>query len=216
MYNEFKKQFEEICTTYKDNNYFYFMRDDADAKFTSYEEFFGIIKRAEKCFEEIGLRRGDRVALISPVSPETIKTGYALHYYGATAVLLDASLPIEEIRDLLSFSDVRAVFTTDEIYSKLEKVYDEKINYFKLIDEGDVKSHDGSDINLIKSKTVDPEEDVIVIIYSSGTTGKMKGIKVPYKSVLLSKDIFKTFFSRTTPGKILRYAFVGEWCVYGR
>lgn len=39
--------------------------------------------------------------------------------------------------------------------------------------------------------TVDPEMDVIAILFSSGTTGEMKGIKVTYESVRKARNVFE-------------------------
>ena len=206
MNNGFRKNLEETCEKYRDKNYFYLMKDDATAEITTYGEMLNIIKSMEKTFADIGLKRGDRVAVISPVSPQVILTGFSLHYYGATAVLLDASLPVDEIKELLSYSDVRAVFTTDELYSKLKDSFEYELTFYKLVNSLNLQPYNENKSNLIKPETEDKEEDVIAIIYSSGTTGKMKGIKVTYKSVLLSKDCFLRFTSNIENGKIL-YVF---------
>lgn len=191
MYQEFKQKVDGLTNKYGELSLFSYMREDATTERMSYNQMYKIMWSVKEELETLGLKRGERVALISVASPATLLTGQCLAYSGITSVLLDASLPVEELERLIIFSDVRAIFASPEIYTLLKKVFEDTMDFFPLIHKDTLESFDGKPVKQLKSsETKDPEEDVIAIIYSSGTTGTMKGIKVTYHSILTSVQSF--------------------------
>ncbi len=207
MYQEFKRKIDSLTQNYGELNLFSYMREEETTEQMSYNEMYKIVCGVQKEMEELGLKRGERVALISPVSPSALLTGECLAYSGLTSVLLDASLPVEELIRLVAFSDVRAIFASPEIYDLLKDAFQDSLDFFQLIQTDKVEYFEGEPVKQLKSPaTKDPEEDVIAIIYSSGTTGTMKGIKVTYKSVVVSDRVFNTIIGDVEKNKFL-YVF---------
>lgn len=189
MHVEFQQKVKEIIEKYSTKTAISYMKNNGKDETITFREIGDFIHNAEEEFEEMGLAKGDRVAIISPHSPYAVFTGMALTYSGITVVLIDAALPQEEIERLIKFSDVRAIFTISRIYDAFNGICN--IPCFSLeqglklvpFDAEKNKCHD-------LSPTKDPEEDVIAILFSSGTTDQMKGIKVTYKSVLKAREVF--------------------------
>jgi len=174
------------------------MRNDDSKTLFSFRDIHKSIIKAQETFTQAGLCKGDRVAIIAPHSPYAIIAGYALAYSNITTVLIDVSLPIEEINRLLEFSDVRAVFTVSETYDILDKNLVSDVPVFDLYKEGDYSVFVDSVKTTMKTETTDPHLDVIAILYSSGTTASMKGVMIKYTSVLKSRELFLKF-AGTTP-----------------
>lgn len=208
MYQQFREKIESVSKASGDDNLFYYMRDNDEVEKTSYRQMYNIVSSMENEFAKAGFKRGDRVALLAPLSPGQVLTGLSLAYAGITTVLLDASLPKEEIEKLIIFSDVRAVFTTEGLYKSIKDTFKDSLDFFQLI-QNDVIQPFGEEnaiYNLKAPKTVDSDEDVIAIIYSSGTTGTMKGIKITYESIVKSANIFRRFVGTEPKSKYL-YVF---------
>ena len=191
-YNLFVKRMDHITEKYSTKNAFTYMRNDKSQTHVTFSDVSKFIKVSAEDFARMGLSQGDRVAVICPHSPYAVFTGMALTHYGITIALIDASLPQAEIEKLLAFSDVRAVFTVQKIYDKLNKELVTNIPCYKIYDKLAITPYDENKTicsNLTQTK--DPELDVIAILFSSGTTGQMKGIKGTYTSVLLARDVFE-------------------------
>ncbi len=205
MYSSFREKIDSIGEVYAEDNLFRYMRDDETVENMSYADMHRIVCSMEKEFSRIGLQKGDRVALVSPLSPGTVLTGLSLAYANMTTVLLDATLPEEELAKLITFSDVRAVFTTDELYHLLKASFTDTLDFFELIQDEVLHPYgDFTDISSVKAhKTVDPETDVIAIIFSSGTTGSMKGIKISYESVIKTQIILSRVAGKRERSKYL-------------
>ncbi len=188
MYNKFQQKMDQIIQKYNTKTAITYLKTNGEEEKRSFSEVGVFIHGAAGDFQEMGLVRGDRVAIVSPHSPYAVFMGLALAYSGMTIVLIDAALPSEEIEQLIEFSDVRAVFTTEKIYTEIIGKY--MYPCFSL-EQGlkvvpfDAEKRTCSGI----APTVDPEEDVIAILFSSGTTDQMKGIKVTYKSVLKAQEV---------------------------
>ena len=186
-HTDFKKKIEYITNRYSDKTSMVYMTEnDEDISF-SFNDIYKIIIETQSVLQKCGVTCGDRVAIITPHSPYGVMAGLALAYSSVTAVMIDASLPIEEICRLLEFSDVRALFTTKDLYSKIPPELTQNIPCFELGRDNTVnKFIEGSIETVSMSETADKDTDVIAIIFSSGTTDKMKGIMVTYESMLLS------------------------------
>ena len=108
--------------------------------------------------------------------PSAERAFISITYWNLTAVMVDASLPKEDIQRLIDLTDVRAVFTSKELASELS---DELMNRLPVLD---IHASDGS-YPLLSAcdkvflpPTSDPNPAIIAILFSSGTTGSMKPI----------------------------------------
>lgn len=190
-YTKFRERLSYICTTYRDRDAITYMLDSGGKKNYSFADVERRVHSWETAFPGFGLLRGDRAAIISPASPKVIIAMLALAQAGITAVMIDAALPAEEINRLLAFSDVRAVFTVDDLFRQLSAGEKQGIPVFDLdsCDEN-LSLFPQSDRTVQRGETEDRAADVIAVIYSSGTTSTMKGIMVTYQSVVMSQKRF--------------------------
>ncbi|MBS6196032.1 MAG: AMP-binding protein [Clostridiales bacterium] len=190
-YHFFQEKIREICEKYKEKTAITYMRKDNSRYKLSFGEIYKKILDFHNIFRQYGLRAGDRIVILTPHSPYGIIAGLAAAYWQFTSVLIDASLPEEEVRRLADDADVRAVLTTKSL---LQVFPAERYGTIPIcdIEESDfgypVFERYSRDVK--KERTPDPDEDVISILFSSGTTSMMKGIMITYDSVFEARDIF--------------------------
>ncbi|MDR2599508.1 MAG: acyl--CoA ligase [Oscillospiraceae bacterium] len=190
-YNDFVERLTNVCEKYSDKTAITYMRNDDTKTLFTFGEIFNQIKTAKEQFEKIGLQKGDRVAIVAPHSPFAVIVGLSLAYANITTVLIDYALPTEEINRLLEFSDVRSVFTVADIYDNFDKSLITDIPIFDIATIADtLKIFDGSTTVVSKDSTVDPDFDVIAILFSSGTTASVKGVMITYFAFLESMRLF--------------------------
>ena len=192
MDKKFQKQVEQIIEKYGKKNAITYMRNDDTEDKMTFGEIGEFLKKQKRFFEQKGLHSGDRVAIVFPHSPWAIINILALSYTGVTSILIDASLPIEEIQKLVDFSDARALLSSDAIMSRFkENILEQQMN-FCIGEKGQLcLFHNQREDRLKQKITTDPEMDVIAVLFSSGTTGEMKGIKVTYESVIKAGNVFE-------------------------
>ena len=189
-HTDFVSRLDHVCAEYADKTAITYMRDDGTKTLLTFGEIREQVLKAQGVFESIGLRKGDRAAIIAPSSPFSLIAVLSLAYGNITSVLIDSSLPTEEINRLLEFSDVRAVFAVPNIYEGLDENLVSDIPVFDLINEGgDYIVFNNSVKEIDKSETADPHLDVIAILFSSGTTASMKGVMVTYSSTIRTFEI---------------------------
>lgn len=187
----FCQRVDDILLQYKHKKAITYMRNSGSDDKLTFQTVGTLIQRAKQELTCLGLFAGDRVAIISPHSPWAVILGFALAYAGMTMVLIDATIPQAEIESLLDFSDVKAVFTTEILYKRFSHKTLNEVPFFQLDDRLKIAPFNTEKNNcatLPKSK--DADTDVIAILYSSGTTGQMKGIMVTYESVLKAREVF--------------------------
>ncbi len=170
---------------------------------------------------------GKHIALIGGSCVEWIESYLGIVTGRATAVPLDAGLPAEDLIDLINRSDSEALFIAprqeaflDEILAKcrgLRKVW--------LLREeaGDLegKAESLADLKASSKKSDSDAErpepdDVATIIFTSGTTGKSKGVMLTQSS--LASNVEAVDFT-TDPGTVIlsvlpihhAYCLVMDW-----
>lgn len=188
---DFAVRVEKICRENAQREAFLFMRDDGSQVSRSFAQVWEGIQGIASGLQETGVVKGDRVALISPIMPAAVLTGVALGCYGATAVLIDPTLPKEEIMRLLTEADVRGIFAIESVYASLEKEKLAQVPVYK-VDAADMvcKAYAEAPQKVMLPATTDRDEDVAAILFSSGTTASMKGIMLTWHSVMRSRDLF--------------------------
>ena len=190
-YRDFASRVEHVCAQYADKTAIVYMRNDGSRTEFAFGKIFEHICAAKEKFADVGLRPGDRAAIIAPHSPYAIIAGLALGCSNITSVLIDTALPTQEINRLLEFSDVRAVFTVSSKYDCLEVSIVTDIPVFNIVTIAEDLIHfEDSATEVKRGATTDPHFDVITILFSSGTTSSVKGVMVTYQSVINSCKLY--------------------------
>ncbi|MEJ2195630.1 MAG: long-chain fatty acid--CoA ligase [Ignavibacteriaceae bacterium] len=153
----------------------------------------------------LGIKRNDKVAIISENRPEWVFSDMASLALGAVNVPIYPSLTSESIEYILNNSESKCVIISNTFQlNKLLKVRD-KCYHLKLIIIMNHSDFDSSIKNLysfkqvqdkgVQKKSASPrllkenmelvkEDDVCTIIYTSGTTGIPKGVVLTHKNIM--------------------------------
>lgn len=175
-----------------------------DKKIT-YSQLLHATKNLAKSFLNMGIKKGDRIAVLMPNSPEYIYTYMASSLTGAILVGINPSYKGPEIAYILHNSRPRILCIIDHFrqvdYQKVirEHIFTDIIPYIiinntrqskkKIIRKAIIFENmlkDGEFINddlLRKRKEILTPEDDALVIYTSGTTGKPKGAVLTHKNI---------------------------------
>lgn len=188
---DFKNRMDGLFKKYSSKTAITYLKDDDSMIKYSFSNIEEIIYNVGEMLQNCRIFAGDRVGIVTPHSPYGVIAGLALAYWNITMVPIDASIPIEEINKLLSFSEISGLFTTAKIKEKLDKTLILSVPCFKLDEESAaIKLFDDSVTSPNVATNSYVYKDVIAIIFSSGTTGEMKGIMITYESVIKARDVF--------------------------
>lgn len=109
-------------------------------KGTTYEEFVQRIDRAAKGLVKLGIRKGNRVTICMPNTPQALDCFYALNRIGAIPNMIHPLSAAQEIAFYLNASHSKAVLTLDQFYGKVAQILpqlddDCKVIIAKIADE---------------------------------------------------------------------------------
>jgi long-chain acyl-CoA synthetase len=134
----------------------------------------------------LGIKKGDKVAIYLPNWPEYIYSYLAIWCCGATAVPLDFMFTEDEIISCISHSEAVVLIAKSKANISLA-IIKKHCPLLKNIIICQEKTEDGLSFKelIAKGKNVAPEtnvedKDYAIIFYTSGTTGRPKGVLVNY------------------------------------
>ncbi len=155
-----------------------------------------------------GISRGDRVAIYLPNSPEYIYSYLACFHLGAVGVPLDFMLKTDELSSCLGHSETKVLIAKarpDVDLSKIQEAVD-SLQTIILCGKAETETQDPNylqyDNLTAEASTELPEvaiadSDPALIMYTSGTTGKPKGILLNYKHLEGSPKAMEHFVDLT-------------------
>lgn len=162
----------------------------------SYEELAHQVVTLAYGIIALGLRPGDRVALLGSNSPQWGIAYLAVLQAGGVVVPLDRLLKVDEWLDILNRSEARMIFCAAVESSKLRPRMDQAPDVSQFIDlDGDGSQADQSLATLVSESGIPgstlPEiarDSLAAIIFTSGTTGKSKGVMLSHGNILSNAE----------------------------
>jgi valyl-tRNA synthetase len=218
--------------------------------FDTYEDIFNKVEFCAAGMRYSGIGKGDAVAIHMPMMPETVVALLAINRIGAIAVPVFSGYGVEAIVSRIQAVGAKALFTCDGSFRRgksfdmfniakdaadkcrtIEKVFvrgrlgkdlvfpdDRYIDWFRLLDlEFETPQGEWKDLHFAEPTSA---EDPLIILYTSGTTGKPKGIAHTHASFPIKAAQDMAFGMDVGTGtRICWYTdlgwMMGPWLIYG-
>jgi acetyl-CoA synthetase len=156
--------------------------DDGQTEDWSHLELNRAANRFANALQALGVKPGDRVALLLPQIPQTAIAHLATYKIGAIAVPLAALFGLEALSYRLSDSGAKALVTDTAGLAKLSKVRDQ-LPGLELVISVDGTEQGVEAFSELQERASDTFQtvqtgpnDPALMIYTSGTTGQPKGV----------------------------------------
>jgi len=197
----FNNYFENLIKKYWNHN----SMNNYGEETVKYSDVAGNIKYWHYIFKKLNIKKNDKIAILGPNSINWSMMYVAITTYGAIVVPILKEFHVEDIHHILRHSESKLFFSSEKIYNKLELESVDDLNMvfsiedLSLLEYKDEKYKNNfikfdkkyKKENNVKIKKEDfalensvKNDDIGVLVYTSGTTGFSKGVLLPYKSLL--------------------------------
>lgn len=148
----------------------------------TYAQFRDCCDNISKRLSNFGIGAGDKVAILSENSPNWSAAFFAITVYGRIAIPMLPELSAGEVENILVHSEAKAIFVSKK---QLPKLSEEAIGRLKLViaigDLSFIKA-EGSSYTCDGKVSRPTALDTAAILYTSGTTGKAKGVMLCHRN----------------------------------
>ena len=181
----FKNIIPEVVSKYGNNNALGFVGEE----FISYSQMGRSIGAVMAYMEALGIKPGDRVILYSQNMPNWGIVYFATQCMGVVVVPVLPDFNAYELGNVIEHSGAKAIFISKSLDFKLAKVENVDIGLVIRLDDFDllkgVEELPLFDENNQSKGTYSPNEDEMsVLLYTSGTTGTPKGVMLSQRNLI--------------------------------
>lgn len=181
---------EKAIANYEDRPALYFY-----GKEINYQEFGELAAAFASSLQQAGLHKGDRAAIMLPNCPEFCISYYGVLQAGGTVTQVNPMLLGKELAYILKDSGAETIVIYEPLLPVLNEIIEQtSIKFVIKVNLEGRDNQDGLAVTftdfLNKAKTppqsvaITPSEDVAVLQYTGGTTGRSKGVMLTHRNVL--------------------------------
>ena len=181
------------CSKFKNNLSLNFVQSGK----RTYQDFYNEVTSIANYLLSSGIRKGDKIAILSANMPNWGITQFAIARIGAIAVPVLPGFSSIEIQNILEHSESKIIFVSKLLYKLVADIktsyLEQKIlmnTFARIPEEYPVEAIDKLENNIgLNNLTPLPaiqveEEDTASIIYTSGTTGFSKGVELTHRNLV--------------------------------
>ena len=202
----------------------------------SYRELREATDRFAAALADLGVKKGDRVALYLLNSPQFIIAYFAALKCGATVTPISPVYTSHEVRYQLEDSGARAIVCQDILHEKvvksgaaLDHVVVTNVNEYLpalkrlFTKKTELRGRVHWLQDLLKkypakapAVTIEPKTDLAALPYTGGTTGNPKGVMLTHYNLVAAQTMGQAAFPVFEPGKEVILAFLPFFHIYGQ
>ena len=199
-------------------------------KTISYRQLDGEVNRFAAALSKLGIRKGDKVAIVLPNIPQMVIATYAIFRLGAVAVMNNPLYTERELEHQLNDSDSTIVICMDLIVPRILSIRDRTQiktiischlrdylpfplkQLFPIVKKQMHRKTRGLEgvlefTDLLRSAPSEPPhpevsfDDIACLMYTGGTTGVSKGVMLSHANVSINVQQFSALLSDAEEGK---------------
>lgn len=168
--------------SFKENRDLPAITDYSSGKTYTYLQLAAKVDKEHRRLHSLGIRKGDTISIIGRNSADWICTYIGIVTYGAVVVPILPDFSPEGIVGIINHSDSRVLYCDESILARLQKDAlgkVEKIFTFEELGQPDLQDFDIDSIHYADTAP----DDLMIISYTSGTTGTSKGVMLPVRAI---------------------------------
>jgi acetyl-CoA synthetase len=177
---------------------FHWEGEPGDSRTITYADLLGEVQQFANVLKGLGVQRGDRVNIYLPMIPEAAVAMLACARIGAAHSVVFGGFSAQSLTDRINDAEAKVLITADGGYRRgevfpLKAAADEAVEGTPTIEHVVVVRRGGNEVTMVDGRdhwyhelmaTADPvcpadpmpAEQLLFLLYTSGTTGKPKGI----------------------------------------
>jgi len=196
----------------------------------TYKKLDEMVNQCARAFEDLGIRKGDKVAVALPNIPQVVIANLAIFRIGAVTVQNNPLYTERELEYQLNDSDSRIIVTMSLLVPRIQKIMANtkleriiachihsylpfpKKQLFPFVKKAMHREIETSETlleftSLIKKYSTDKIkdksswDDIGAILYTGGTTGVSKGVMLTHKNLSVNVQQFASWFPGLNPGE---------------
>ena len=228
---------------YKEKKALHFM-----GKNITYGQLLSEVKKMAAFFQESGLKKGDRVAVMLPNCPQGVISYYGALLAGGTVVQVNPLYTERELKYQLKDSGASFIICLDILLPRVSAIRKEtdlqhvvvtrvadylpfpKNVVYPFIQKREYnmvvkvtptenthiwKEVIASSVENYQSIPIDPKEDLALLQYTGGTTGKPKGVMLTHHNLVSNVQMVKAWVYKLEEGNEIVLAALPFFHVYG-
>jgi long-chain acyl-CoA synthetase len=215
----------------------------------TYKELLQLSNNFAEGLLELGVRKGDRIAIMLPNIPQAVIAYFGILFTGAIVVQTNPLYTESELEYQLKDSGSIGIICLDLLYPKVQKVKKKtslqwcivtgiqdylpfpknilfsfsqwiqrkKVHINQWLEQGDYsfRSFIENRTGRLVREEIDPEEDLAVLQYTGGTTGRPKGAMLTHANLVTNVEQCKAWFCESKKGEEKFLSILPFFHVYG-
>lgn len=186
---------------------------EPDGREFSFQQMWGAARRVARFLQDAGIGKGQVVAFFSPNCAEYVPAVHGSFLTGATVTTLNHLYREREVAHQLQDTEAVAVFTQRHLLPVVEAAKPEVPSLAHVWVLEDIWEIAQSVAGEPAPVDIDPDNDIALLPYSSGTTGLPKGVMLTHAS--MSANVLQAIGTNITNDRSVVLDFLPYFHMYG-
>lgn len=146
-----------------------------------------LIREAKYISKVLGIEKGEKVVNFMENRPEFICSFFGIWNSKGVPINIDAGYTAEELEYILTDADPKVIMTSNKNLKVVEEAIKLSGKNIRIINCDEIKSPEDFEVDEYVIYSPEPE-DIGVLLYTSGTTGKPKGVVLTFDNLMSNVD----------------------------